>query len=96
VNFPLIVQPEGGQPRVFAARFTIGRHGDLPLADQSASPLHALCIPFDGTWWVQDLGTAGGTWIDTGQGLIRIRALYELGRGDKLRVGHTTLIVVPA
>jgi hypothetical protein len=93
VNFPLVVQPGGGEPRVFFGHFTIGRRGDLQLEDSLAAYFHAQCWPTaDGEWKIQDFGSANWTLVN-GE---RIWAPRALDKGDRVTIGRTVLTVVPA
>lgn len=92
VNFPLVVQPDGGEARVFADRFTIGTRGDLALADPYASPLHAACYPDGSDWVIQDLGSANWTTVN-GE---RAWSARVLAKGDRVTIGRTVLTLVPA
>jgi pSer/pThr/pTyr-binding forkhead associated (FHA) protein len=92
VPFPLIVQPDGGEPRVFAGQFVIGKRGDLVVADPYASPLHAVCYPDGSNWVIQDLGSTNWTMVN-GE---RAWAARVLAKGDRVTIGRTVLTVVPA
>lgn len=93
-GFPVLVQPEGAEARVFTESFTIGRRGDLALDDEYASPFHARCFPDGGEWMIEDLGSTNGTW--TVPGMSRVRAPRRLAKGDVVMIGHTRITVVPA
>ncbi len=94
MNGSLIVQVGGeDEPRVFYDRFTIGRGGsDIDLSsDEYVSTRHAQVIPDGhGTWHIEDLGSMNGTWIGP---MRTYRSL--LAKGDKVKIGHTVLTVVP-
>jgi hypothetical protein len=93
VNFPLVVQPDGGQPSVFFKHFVIGRLGGYTLADDTVSPFHAQCWPApDGEWMIQDLGSANWTMVN-GE---RIWAPRALDKGDRVTIGRTVLTMGPA
>lgn len=92
MNFPLVVQPESGEPRVFAGKFTIGKRGDLALADSFASPLHAICYPVGADWMIQDLGSTNWTCVN-GERTWEARVL---AKGDRVTIGRTVLTMVPA
>ena len=67
------------------APFTIGREADLSLADdQAASRQHARITRVDGDYWVEDLGSTNGTWVNR----HRIRRTVELHRGDIIEIGE--------
>jgi pSer/pThr/pTyr-binding forkhead associated (FHA) protein len=87
----LVVQA-GEVTRVFYTEFTAGRQGTLPISDDHASSQHALFEPAHGLWYVKDLGSTNGTWLNG----RRIYQGQRLKKGDKVRIGHTTVIVVSA
>lgn len=88
----MIVVQAGDTRAIFDRRFTIGREGTFPVDDEYASKLHVACWPDGDGWVAQDLGTMNGTWLN-GQ---KFYGPARLAKGDKLKVGHTTITVVPA
>ncbi len=87
----LVVQA-GDQTRVFHTEFTAGRQGTLPISDDHASSHHALFQFAHGLWYVKDLSSTNGTWLNG----RRIYQPQRLKKGDKVRIGHTTVLVVSA
>lgn len=75
-----------------AAELLIGRHpsADIRLADVEISRFHALLTLYDGKWHIEDLGSAGGTYVNG----VRITTVRTLHRDDEIRVGKRRLIVV--
>lgn len=69
--------------------FIIGRAQgvDLRLADNSTSRQHARITHGDGAWYIQDMGSSGGTFVN-GQ---RIQAA-RLNSGDRIKIGQATFI----
>ena len=71
----------------------IGRPKDgTPLgldlsSDQTVSRPHARLWTESGGWWVEDLGSRNGTFVNGD----RIRGKLQLGPGDVLRFGETTV-----
>lgn len=59
----------------------------LVLDDDYASNRHARLFPGDGGWWLEDLGSTNGTYID-GQ---RVTAAEEIRPGVPVRIGQTVL-----
>ena len=87
----LVVQA-GDETRVFYTEFTAGRQGTLPISDDHASSHHALFQFAHGLWYVKDLSSTNGTWLNG----RRIYQPQRLKKGDKVRIGHTTVVVVSA
>jgi pSer/pThr/pTyr-binding forkhead associated (FHA) protein len=59
----------------------------IQLPDTYASSFHARIYSADGSWFVEDLGSTNGTYLNQ----RRITAPAELRAGDKVRIGKTTL-----
>ena len=76
----------------FDAEFTVGREGSLVIDDEFASGRHARFQVARGRWYVEDLGSTNGTWLNG----RRIQAAQWLKKGDKIRIGHTVMTVEPA
>ena len=85
-----IVIQAGDETRIFRTEFTAGRQGSLVVGDEHASGQHALFEPAHGYWYVKDLGSTNGTFLNG----RRIYASQRLKKGDKVRIGRTTVIVV--
>ena len=85
-----IVLQAGDQVYTFRADFTAGRQGTLPLGDEHASSHHALFQFAHSFWYVQDLGSTNGTYLNG----RRIFAAQRLKKGDKVKVGRTVMTVV--
>jgi len=75
---------------VFHTDFTAGRQGTLPIKDEHASGQHCLFQSAHGLWYVEDLGSTNGTFVNN----RRVITAQRVKRGDKVRIGHTTLTVV--
>ena len=80
----------GDKTHVFHTEFTAGRQGSLVLNDEHASSHHALFQPAHGFWFVQDLGSTNGTWLNG----RRMFAAQRLKKGDKIKIGRTIVVVV--
>jgi tetratricopeptide (TPR) repeat protein len=67
----------------------IGREeGDLVLPqDTAVSYSHARLFMEDGTYWVEDLNSTNGTWVNR----HRLSRKVELHRGDEVQAGNTRL-----
>ena len=86
---PAMLIKTGDHSRTFDAEFTVGREGDLAIDDQFASSYHAHFQVARGRWFVEDLGSTNGTWLNG----RRIRAAQWLKKGDKIQIGHTVMTV---
>jgi signal transduction histidine kinase len=67
----------------------VGRSSEaLPLSDSTVSRRHAELTPDDGEWWLRDLGSQNGTWLNG----IRIADRTRLRVGDQIRTGSTLFV----
>lgn len=67
----------------------IGRSSEaLPLSDQTISRRHAELTPDEGKWYVRDLNSANGTFLNG----RRVVARTLLQEGDQIRAGNTLLV----
>ena len=82
----------GNQRHVIDTEVTVGRAGTLVVSDEFASTSHARFWVAHGRWYVEDLGSTNGTWLNG----RRIHAAQLLKKGDKVLIGHTTLTVTSA
>jgi pSer/pThr/pTyr-binding forkhead associated (FHA) protein len=82
----------GDQRHVFDTDVTVGREGTLIISDEFASARHARLWVARGRWYVEDLGSTNGTWLNG----RRIHAAQLLKKGDKIGIGHTIMIVTSA
>lgn len=75
-----------------AAEILIGRHSgaDIRLYDTEISRFHALLTLQDGCWRIEDLHSAGGTYVNG----TRIRSPRVLHRNDRICIGSRTFTVV--
>ena len=87
-----IVIQAGNETRVFHTEFTAGRQGTLVVNDEHASSHHALFEPAHGLWYVKDLGSTNGTFLNR----RRLVVAQRLKKGDKVRIGRTVVVVVSA
>ena len=67
----------------------IGRANDstLVLTDDYASTRHARLVTRDGDWYVEDLGSTNGTYLDQ----QRVQGPLLVGSGQPIRIGQTVL-----
>lgn len=82
----------GDQSHTFQADFIAGRQGALAISDEFASNQHARFQIAHGLWYVKDLGSTNGTWLNG----RRIHAAQRVKKGDKIKIGHTVVIVMSA
>jgi pSer/pThr/pTyr-binding forkhead associated (FHA) protein len=75
------------------APITIGRAEDstLVITDDFASARHARLVPRDGTWFVEDLGSTNGTYLDRG----KVSGPTPVPLGVPIRIGRTSLELRP-
>lgn len=68
---------------------TIGRGESchIVLGDNYASQFHARVYPQDGGWFVEDMGSTNGTYLNRG----KVAEPAPLGVGDQIRIGKTTI-----
>jgi len=68
----------------------IGRSSEaLPVTDTSVSRRHAELTPDDGGWWIRDLDSANGTYVNG----RRIAERVRLEPGDQVRCGSSLFIL---
>jgi pSer/pThr/pTyr-binding forkhead associated (FHA) protein len=85
-----LVIKAGDQDHIFHTNFTAGRQGTLVINDDFASGHHARFKVARDLWYVEDLGSTNGTWLNG----RRIHAAQLLKKGDKIKIGHVVLIVL--
>ena len=87
----IVIQVED-ERHSFSSAFTVGRQGNLTISDEFASSHHARFQVAHGLWFVEDLGSTNGTWLNG----RRFRAPQHLKKGDKVKIGRTVMTVVSA
>ena len=87
----VIVEPKERKGRVhdLAEEQTLGRAAgcQITLDDTYTSQLHARVFTKDGQWFVEDLGSTNGTYLNT----KRVSSPLQLKRGDRIKIGATVL-----
>jgi hypothetical protein len=75
------------------AQITIGRAEDstLVITDDYASARHARLVPRSGQWFVEDLGSTNGTYLDRG----KVSGPTPVPLGVPIRIGRTSLELRP-
>ncbi|MEI7657647.1 MAG: ATP-binding protein [Phycisphaerae bacterium] len=67
----------------------IGRSSEaLPLTDNAVSRRHAELTPDDGEWFIRDLESQNGTYVNG----VRIGAATRLRPGDQIRTGQSLFV----
>jgi two-component system, NtrC family, sensor kinase len=67
----------------------IGRSSEaLPMSDNAVSRRHAELTPDEGTWWIRDLHSQNGTYVNG----VRIGERTRLRPGDQIRTGQTLFV----
>ena len=82
--------PTGGRThQLGSAPVTMGRSSecDIPLEDDYASGRHARLFPQGTRWFLEDLGSTNGTYVN---GAPVTRAL-PVGPGTAIRIGKTVM-----
>ena len=93
VPTPSLVLQVDGRTQVFSTDFTAGRQGSLAVGDDHASNHHARFQFAHGSWYVEDLHSTNGTYLN---GHRLMFSAQRLRKGDKIRIGRTTIVVVSA
>jgi pSer/pThr/pTyr-binding forkhead associated (FHA) protein len=72
-------------------QITLGRNPvcDCVIADETVSSEHARFIHHHNQWWVEDLNSTNGTYLNN----QRITTLTVLTSGDQLRLGQVDVLV---
>ena len=86
----LVVTDAGGTRTVpLKESITLGRAAtnDLALSDTYVSNVHARIFMKDGSWWLEDLGSTNGTYMNR----TKVATPTPIGPGDQIRLGKATL-----
>jgi hypothetical protein len=75
------------------SQITIGRAEDstLVITDDYASARHARLVPRDGQWYLEDLGSTNGTYLDR----AKVTGPTPVPLGVPIRIGRTSLELRP-
>ncbi|WP_324650199.1 FHA domain-containing protein FhaB/FipA [Georgenia sp. H159] len=81
--------PLTGTTLPLASAIVVGRSPacTLVLDDDYSSGRHARFFPQDGAWWVEDLGSTNGTFVND----RRLTQPVQLAPGTPVRVGQTVI-----
>ena len=88
-SVPSIVVQADKETHVFRKDFIAGRQGSLVVNDEHASSQHCLFQFAHGYWYVEDLGSTNGTWLNG----RRIFAAQRLKKGDKVKIGRVVIVI---
>ncbi len=68
---------------------TVGRAAtcDLVVSDTYVSNVHARIFAKDGSYWLEDLGSTNGTYMNR----AKVAVPTAVGPGDEIRIGKATL-----
>jgi len=67
----------------------IGRlSDDVRISDSTISRRHALLVNRQGRWFIEDLGSANGTYLNG----VKVTQSIVLNRGDQVRLGATLMV----
>jgi hypothetical protein len=87
----VVVEPKERKGRTYDLRDeqTVGRAAgcQITLDDTYISQLHARVFSKDGGWYVEDLGSTNGTYLNS----KRVSGALALKRGDRVKIGATVL-----
>lgn len=86
-----IIEPPAGRGRTYdlGDELTVGRAGgcQVTLDDTYVSQLHARVFRRDGQFYVEDLGSTNGTYVNR----RKVTAPVAIRRGDRLQIGKTVM-----
>lgn len=86
-----VLEPPALRGRAYALdeEITLGRAAgcQVPLEDAYASQVHARVFQRDGHWYVEDLGSTNGTYLNR----RRVAGPMVIKRRDRLQIGNTVL-----
>jgi hypothetical protein len=86
-----VLEPAGLRGRSYPLdeEITLGRAAgcQVPLDDAYASQVHARVFQRDGNWFVEDLGSTNGTYLNR----RRVAGPMVIKRRDRLQIGNTVL-----
>ena len=86
----LVVADAGGKRTVpLKDSITVGRAAtcDLVVSDTYVSNVHARIFAKDGAYWLEDLGSTNGTYMNR----AKVAVPTAIGPGDEIRIGKASL-----
>lgn len=89
-----VLEPSDQRGRTFslADELTVGRAAgcSVTLDDTFVSQIHARVFGRDGQWFVEDLGSTNGSYVNR----TKVTGPMVIGVGDRLQVGNTVMELV--
>lgn len=89
-----VIEPPGQRGRAYPLddEVTLGRAAgcQVPLDDAYSSQVHARVFHRDGSWYVEDLGSTNGTYLNR----RRVAGPMVMKRRDRIQIGNTVLELV--
>ena len=83
--------PRAGQRVRLRSKTLIGREGvDVNLEDREVSRKHAVILPTDDGFLIEDAGSLNGTWVNG----VAVRSPTTLSHGDVIEIGQSKVEVV--
>jgi pSer/pThr/pTyr-binding forkhead associated (FHA) protein len=96
VNIPALVLTSGKDPEMTVHRFEEGevlvgrgKHCQLCLEDDTVSARHAQLSYHHNQWWVSDLGSTNGTYLNR----LPVSTPTVLAHADTLTFGQVSLVI---
>ena len=87
----VVLEPRERKGKIYdlAEEQTVGRAAgcQITLDDTYVSQLHARVFTKDGSWYVEDLGSTNGTYLNT----KRVSTALAVKRGDRIKIGATVM-----
>lgn len=86
-----VIEPSNlrGQNYLLDAEVTLGRAPgcQVPLDDAYASQVHARVYHREGQWYIEDLGSTNGTYLNR----RRVAGPMVMNRRDRIQIGNTVM-----
>jgi pSer/pThr/pTyr-binding forkhead associated (FHA) protein len=81
-----------GQAYPLTGELKLGRAAgcEITIDDSFASQVHARVFAREGSWWVEDLGSTNGTYLNR----RRVAGPMVMSKKDRLQIGNTVLEMV--
>jgi pSer/pThr/pTyr-binding forkhead associated (FHA) protein len=86
--------PDNGDGKHEAAKWmvSVGRREDSDVClrnDTFVSRQHAHIYWEENRWWLQDINSTNGTFIENGENDARVKGTIPISPGQLFRIGHT-------